>query len=157
MRRKESLGLFITKFVIFIILVSTFITLGTVTLHEFGHSIAARAYSCSSNGIILGMNPYLDVTCPHTANSFVLTISGLLITTLFSVLLFFVSKRIVRYFSVLIFSIGLITSAIDLNYMNAHTFFIVLVNLIGYLTFTGSIIGIVLYYCKEKLKNYFLL
>jgi hypothetical protein len=150
-----SLTIFIIRFVIFITSISIFVTVGTVAIHELGHSIAAQKMGCPYNTIMFqpGHLPNTEVSCFENANITYLLLAGLITTTIFSILIFIAASGIIRYLAAVIFSIGLITATIDLQALSVDSSVIIIMSLISYIVLALSTIKIVMIYFKKENKS----
>jgi hypothetical protein len=141
----------IIKFLLFMVSVSIFVALGTMTIHEMGHVIVSRVYGCTTSQIIFnfGELPYTEVGCIENTNMTFILLAGLISTSIISIVMFFSGRYITRYISGIIFSIGLLASTIDLYFLNQNIIIITIINIIAYLLLVLSIIKISMLYFKE--------
>jgi len=150
----DAFAAFAVKFIVFTFFSIMFFTIGTVSLHELGHSSIAYFHGCSENLIVfqLGELPYSQMECPQENISFIIW-GGLLFTTLFAVIMFFSVRGMFKFYSGVIFSVGLVLSSIDFSFMGGSYFFIILLNLFGFGIFALSITKIALLYIKENIEK----
>jgi hypothetical protein len=152
---KDSLFLKICvgiKFILFIASISFFVAAGTIAIHELGHSLTARYYGCPYSPIIFvpGELPNTEISCLEQGNLSTITFAGLLSTTILSLVLFFTTRKILKYISILIFAIGIIAAAIDLASMEINKVIIFMFNTAAYVLIALSTIKISYLYYKEN-------
>ena len=145
---------FVIKFTFFIALINVFLTLGTLTLHEFGHSLAAAHYGCSHNKITftIGESPYTEIECEENINLTVILFAGIIFTSLLSLILFFSSSGIPKYLACIIFSVGIIAASIDLAFLSINETIIFFFNMVSYLLMALSVTKIALLYFEIEIK-----
>lgn len=144
---------FIIRFIAFIALGSIFLTIGTVGLHEVGHLLFAKIYNCSSETMTLSpQNWFVETYCEeHKAAGVIM--SGLILTTIFSSLIFVLSYGILRYIAGIIFAIGVIASSRDFMALNLHLIPIVLLNTCAYLLLGFCVIKVSLLYFRREFRE----
>jgi hypothetical protein len=130
------------RYFIFIITITNFIFIGTISLHEFGHFAAANFYECESSKIIYeNYLPYTEALCNDTNNQLIFTLSGFFLPLLIAVFLFIIGGIFIRDISLLIIGFNLIVSFKDLKNIGLTDNIIMVIILAGVLSI---VLGIVL-------------
>ncbi len=145
------ISLFFIRFILFIFLGTSFIIMGTITLHEIGHSLAARYYQCPGNTIIFeqGQFPHTKISCHESASMQVIILSGILATSIFSLLLFFSMGGAVKYVGMAIFAVGLVSANRDLTMLSVPQLAMYTINFIGFILVGFCVMKITIAYFKK--------
>lgn len=88
--RKKYYFLDFLRYFIFIIILTNFIFIGTITIHEAGHLLTSRAFDCGFGRIIYeGGLPHTEILCGGDFNALSKVILGGMFLPLFIAILFF--------------------------------------------------------------------
>jgi hypothetical protein len=148
--KDSSLLIIVVKLIFFISAISIFITVGTVGIHELGHSIIAAAYKCTPSTMYsLGQMPFTDIQCVEKINLNFIKLEGLISTTIISIIFFFTLKGKVRYLSLTIFSLGLIVANLDLVSLSIWKVWTIIFTFLAFCLFSLSIIMVSLLYIDK--------
>lgn len=104
------------RYFVFIILLTNFIFVGTVTTHELGHYSLANFFGCSSSRIVLeGSLPHTEILCQNEdpLTRLVPLIGGILIPILIALIFFFVGGKFITEMGLLVMGFNLIISYND--------------------------------------------
>ena len=145
---KLSYIIFISRFIIFMIAFNVFLVIATASLHELGHFLASEHFGCQYQGLsyMSGMHPSMRIACPTDSQISKITLAGIISTSFIALLLYVLRNPLVRYLSMIIFSLGVIIATTDLFYLGLHFLVIIVLNLASYLIFSLAMIKIILIY-----------
>jgi hypothetical protein len=141
---------YIGKFLLFFFLANILVTITAISLHELGHSLAATYYGCS-NVIAFKPIPNTEISCPAKVDLRMITVSGIALTTICSILIFLFAKNIIKYVGLILFSEGIIASSIDMMALSVNYQALIFINIASYILISLSTIMIVLAYFDKKL------
>jgi len=104
------------KHFIFIIVITNFILVGTIGVHELGHLTTAKFANCSDAKIVyeIGGFPHTEVNCEDTTSLFKWTLGGIFAPLIISLLLLFVGGKFIRELALQVIGFNLIISYLDL-------------------------------------------
>jgi hypothetical protein len=125
------------KFGFFVIGLSIFLMLGILGVHELGHSLAAKIFSCS-HATDFGIGyAVTHVVCESSAGSTIIILGGLILTLFISLLMHFLGNDFARRLSYLLISFSMLTAiddfaALDMPKSIVITMVFVSMLLIGY-------------------------
>ena len=140
--KKESSILHFIKYFIFIIVITNFIFIGTIGIHEFGHLGVSKFYDCNYRKIVYEEGvPHTEVLCGDLTNNLWVILGGVLSPILVAAILFLIGGRLIKDLSFLVLGFNLMASyqdIIDLNISQNLSIFVVALGL------TFVIIGIAL-------------
>jgi hypothetical protein len=99
---------------IFIIIITNFIFIGTIGIHELGHFGFSKFYSCEYRKVIYEQD-FLrtDILCRDTPGNFEILLAGILLPIIISAILFFIGRRFSWGIASLILGFDLIASNRD--------------------------------------------
>ncbi|MBW2964497.1 hypothetical protein KY363_03480 [Candidatus Woesearchaeota archaeon] len=103
------------KFGFFVIALSFFMMLGTLGMHELGHSLAAGFLGCehsTSFGISFAIT---HVSCSSDAGATAITLGGFVLTLLVSLMMFFIGNDFTRKMSYMLIAFSLLTAMDDFS------------------------------------------
>jgi hypothetical protein len=103
----------VCKFSFFVIALSVFLMLGTLGVHELGHSISAKALGCShetSFGIGYAVT---HVTCNSAFGSTIITLGGFVLTLIISMLMYFMGNDFAKRMSFLLIAFSILIAIDD--------------------------------------------
>jgi type III secretory pathway component EscU len=114
--KKRSYLLDFLRYFIFIIILTNFIFIGTITVHEVGHLLTSRTLGCEFGKIIYEQGfPHTEILCNDSFNSLTKVIlGGILLPILIAILLYFAGGTFIRELSLLIIGFNLIISYQDI-------------------------------------------
>jgi len=100
---------------VFVILLSVFILISTIGIHEFGHVIAANHYGCEYRTILFeeGTSPYTEIFCPDGKFNKMIILAGPLLPILLASLLIIVGGKFVREMALMILGFNFILTYRD--------------------------------------------
>jgi len=112
---KRSYLLDFLRYFIFIIILTNFIFIGTITVHEVGHLLTSRTFGCEFGKIVYEQGfPHTEILCNDAFNSVTKVIlGGILLPILIAILLYFAGGTFIRELSILIIGFNLILSYQD--------------------------------------------
>jgi hypothetical protein len=111
------------RYFIFIIILTNFIFIGTITVHEVGHLLTSRAFDCGFERIIYeGGLPHTEILCGENFNSlFKVILGGMLLPLAIAILFFFAGGTFIKEVGLLIGGFDLIISYKDLLNLGLST------------------------------------
>ncbi len=102
------------QFFIFIVVLTNFIFIGTISVHELGHLAASQFYDCEYRRIVYEKGiPHTDLLCQNLPNKTFLIIGGVLLPFVAALLLFLAGGKFMKETSLLIVGFNLIASYRD--------------------------------------------
>jgi hypothetical protein len=130
------------RYLVFIIALTSFIFIGTMGIHEFGHFLISKYYGCEQTKIIFEKDfPYTESLCKYTNINNWLLLGGVLIPFLVAIFLFIIGGNFLKEMSLLITGFNLIISNNDLVELGVSDNLILLSIIFGVLfVITGIII-----------------
>ena len=140
------------KFMIFIVSISSFIFISTISVHELGHVMVAKFYECEhTKAVIYGIMgaAHTEIQCSSYYNNTLLTLSGLFSTLAISLIFFLTGGGFTKRLSFLILGFSLLIMYGDLRDLHMSSNIIVAVIFLSLIIVTLS----VLYISRHYLKN----
>ncbi|RMD67989.1 hypothetical protein D6817_00035 [Candidatus Pacearchaeota archaeon] len=115
--REQNYFLLFIRYFIFILVMTNFIFIATIALHELSHSLAAMFYGCESKAVIYSGEayPYSEIICNDLNGKLVIALAGPLVPLLVGIALLFVGGRIVSSLGLLTIGFNLIASTRDFS------------------------------------------
>jgi len=113
--KKESSLLLFIKYFIFIIVLTNFVLISTIGVHELSHVLVSRFYECESKSIFYedGKYPYSEIVCDDLSGKNPIALSGVLIPILVGLILLVIGGNFIKAVSFLIIGFNLIASYKD--------------------------------------------
>lgn len=112
-----------------------FVALAVIGLHEIGHVAVAKYYGCEySKAVIYDVqdSPHAEISCSGPYNDTLLTLGGVLATTLVALLLLLIpSSSLIYALSFFVLGLGLLVSFSDFTYLSAASSFLTLLHLVA--------------------------
>ncbi len=104
------------RYFVFIIILTNFIFIGTITVHEAGHLLSSRAYDCGFDRIIYESGlPHTEILCGDDFASLEnVILGGMLLPLLIAILLFFAGGTFIKEVSLLIAGFNFMISYKDI-------------------------------------------
>lgn len=104
------------KFLIFIISINGFLLVSTIAIHELGHALVAQYYGCEQfKAVIYDISsPHTEIKCGGYYNDAILTLAGIMITSVAGLVFAITGNKYAKGFSFLIFGYGLLIAYSDL-------------------------------------------
>lgn len=108
------------KHFVFIIIMTNFIFIGTVSIHEFGHLAVSSSSNCEGTKIVYELKglPHTEVDCKDSSEKNKWIIGGVLLPFLIAAFLFFSGGKFIRELSFQIIGFNMIISYLDLILLN---------------------------------------
>ena len=115
MYKKRYYVLDFLRYFIFIIILTNFIFIGTITVHEVGHLLTSRAFDCGFDRIVYeGGLPHTEILCGEEFDSlFKVILGGMILPLAIAILLFFAGGTFIKEVGLLIVGFNLIISYKD--------------------------------------------
>ncbi|MCF7910307.1 hypothetical protein K9L16_01390 [Candidatus Pacearchaeota archaeon] len=127
---------------VFIIVITNLVFIGTLGVHEIGHFSVAKIYGCQAEKIVYEEG-YLhtEVLCKDNSNNLFVLLGGILLPFFIAIILFFVGGRFMRDMSFLIIGFNLLASSRDFSDLHLSDNLIIIPLFFGVLfLITGIII-----------------
>lgn len=104
------------KHFVFLIIITNFIFIGTISIHELGHLGMAKVNSCEDTKIIYELNglPHTEFFCPEESKINLWILGGLLLPIIIAIVLALSGGTTVKEFSLQIIGFNLIISYLDI-------------------------------------------
>jgi len=128
LRNHKQQNMFLTKFpespliqflkhIIFIIIITNFIFIGTVAIHEFGHLVASSGSDCRETKIVYELEglPHTQVNCQDTSDKGKWILGGVLLPIIVAAFLFFSGGKFIKELALQIVGFNLTISYLDLK------------------------------------------
>lgn len=135
----ESPVVHFLKHFIFIIIITNFIFIGTVSVHELGHLAASAQSNCEEARIVYELKglPHTEITCADLKNKNFWILSGIALPFVVAAFLFFGGGKFMKEIAVQIIGFNLIISYLDIKSLNisealAVFAFVVGVNIVAF-------------------------
>ncbi len=108
------------KHFVFIIIITNFVFVGTVSVHEFGHLVASSQSGCEEVKIIYELNglPHTEVNCDDINQKNKWTLGGILLPFIVALLLFLSGGKFIKELALQIAGFNLIISYLDIASLN---------------------------------------
>jgi len=141
--KKESYIVLFTKYFVFILVLNSFVLMGVLMGHEFGHIIASNHYGCESRSIFYeqGNAPYTEVLCIDDSSRLQSTAAGFALPLVLVLVLFIVGGKFMREISLVAIGFDLLISYNDFKELGVGEIYNISLSLFGALIL---IIGVVL-------------
>lgn len=109
---KASFFIKFMRFFVFILVLSNFAFISTITLHEFGHFSIANFYKCEYNRIVYEKSLHTEILCDYYSSKY-LSLGGILLPFFAALILLLVGGRFLKDIAFLIIGFDLIASNQD--------------------------------------------
>jgi hypothetical protein len=139
----------IFKFGLFIAGLSLFLMLGTLGVHELGHSLAANMVGCSHETTFGIGTAMTRVTCDSDVASTFITLNGFILTLIISLLMYFLGNNFARRMSFLLLAFSMLVAIDDFSVLSMPHSILVILGLISTLLIIYGITLIVKNYLLE--------
>lgn len=115
-KEPESLLIHFLKHFVFIIIITNFVFIGTISVHEFGHLLASSQSECEESKIVYELEglPHTQIKCEDTSQQNIWIIGGILLPFIIALFLFFSGGKFIKEFSAQIVGFNLILSYLDI-------------------------------------------
>jgi hypothetical protein len=123
-RKEERQSIIFLKYFVFITVISNFIFLGTVGIHELGHLAVSKFYDCDYRQVIYSQGAtYTEALCSNingSANSLIL-VGGFLLAYVIGISLFLIGGKFMKEVALLIIGFNTIISYKDFASLGLST------------------------------------
>ena len=121
----------VIRFSVFVIFLVAFTMVGTLAMHEFGHSLSAHYYGCEYSAVIHqeGNQPHTDISCRDGKIKEEMALAGILLPIAAAIILFLTGEGLFKPWSYLIFSFALIIANKDFAELGISNAVIILVDI----------------------------
>lgn len=105
------------KHFVFIIIITNFVFIGTVSVHEFGHLLSSSKSNCEGSKIVYELQglPHTEVKCTNAADQNSWIVGGILLPLLIAMALFFSGGKFIKEIALQIIGFDLIISFLDIK------------------------------------------
>jgi hypothetical protein len=118
------------RYFVFILVLTNFVFIATIAIHELGHLAVSKFYGCQDVRIVYEREIYTQVSCGSALNNNILLLGGVLLPLLIAAVLFIVDGKFIKDISLLVVGFDLMASHKDLLDMG-FSWNIVLLSLIA--------------------------
>jgi hypothetical protein len=139
----------VLKLGFFVAALSAFLMLGTLGVHELGHSLAAKGFGCfheTSFGIGFAVT---HVMCESGGGTTLITLAGFIMTVLVSALIYFMGNDFAKRMSLLMFAFSMIIATDDFTALGIPNSLFVVIVFVSALLIGYGLVLIVRNYEKE--------
>jgi hypothetical protein len=102
----------------FILSISIFIMLGTLGVHELGHSLAAKSFGCSHTTSFGIGQAVTHITCESASGSTFITLAGFLLTVIISLLIYFMGNDFAKRIAHMMFGFSMLIALDDFTVLS---------------------------------------
>ena len=136
-KSKDSYIVSLLKHFIFLVVLTNFLFIGTLSFHEFGHMGTARILGCSEIKIVYENTgiPYTEILCEDINKTYTI-LGGVLLPLIIAILLFFVGGHFMKESSLMIAGFNLMISYRDFLSLNISQ------NISLFITFCGAALAL---------------
>ena len=101
---------------VFIIVLTNLVFIGTIAIHEFGHFSVAKFYGCEAEKIVYEKGYFhTEVLCKDDSKNFYVFLGGILFPFFLAIFLFFLGGKFMRDISILIAGFNFLSVSRDLS------------------------------------------
>lgn len=113
-KKEDNYFLTFIKHFVFIAIITTFIFIGTIGLHEFGHYTLSKLYDCGERRIIFEDDyAHTEILCTELPNKEILISSAIIFPFLVAIALFIIGGKFIKEMSSIIIGFNFIASYKD--------------------------------------------
>lgn len=111
----ESPIIHFLKHLVFIVILTNFIFIGTISIHEFGHLVASSQSDCEETKIIYELKglPHTEVNCKNTEDKNFWILGGVLLPLIIAIFFLFCGGKFIKELALQIVGFNLIISYLD--------------------------------------------
>jgi hypothetical protein len=113
-KRKRKGVLVFLRFFVFILILTNFVFIATIAIHEFGHLTTARFYECSYSRIVYDQDIHTEFLCNELPNKNIVVLGGVLLPLVIAGFLFILGGKLIKDISLLMIGFNLIAANKDL-------------------------------------------
>jgi len=129
------------KYFIFMIVLTNFVFIGTIGVHELGHFGVSYMYNCEHREIIFNEDfAHTNVLCKDLPNNMLVLLGGVLTPLVLAILMFLLGGSFIRSISPIVFGFGLILSNRDFRELGFSDNLLTLAVFLGFLSLFVGII-----------------
>jgi len=130
------------RYFIFIIILTNFIFIGTITVHEVGHLLTSRTFGCDFGKIVYEQGfPHTEILCEDSFNSFTKVIlGGIFLPLAIAILLYFAGGTFIKEVALLIIGFNFLISyqdVLDMGFSKSLAIFLSIIGIILILVAIG--------------------
>ena len=151
--KKVIFGLNFIRYTLYIMAVTAFTFVATVSVHELGHSLAAYYYGCEHTQITYDLKspPYTEISCASASgtSTFLITLMGLALTLVSSLVFYFAESRFTTKLAALMLGFSLMIFYKDFQDLGASESMETLLLLGSFLVVIIAIVDFSFFYINE--------
>ncbi len=151
--KKAIFGLNFIRYTLYIMAVTAFTFVATVSVHELGHSLAAYYYGCEHTQIIYDLKsaPYTEISCASASgtSTFLITLMGLVFTLVSSLIFYFAESKFTTKLAALMLGFSLMIFYRDFQDIGASESMATLLLLGSFLIVIVAIVEFSFFYINE--------
>ncbi|MBI4438936.1 hypothetical protein HY640_03330 [Candidatus Woesearchaeota archaeon] len=146
------------KYAVFVTSVCMFVFFSTVSIHELGHTIAARMYGCDVKTVIYGgqENPHTEFFCSGRYSDEIVTLAGIAMPIAVAAAFMFTQETLIIKIAYLMMGFNLFISFRDLKELYVSDSAILIIIALSVITVLFSIVRLSIYYLYQQASAYFL-
>lgn len=115
-KKPESPLVHFLKHFLFIIIITNFVFIGTVSIHEFGHLVSSSQSNCEETKIVYELEglPHTKIKCADTSQKNIWILGGILPPFIIALFLFFSGGKFIKELALQMTGFNLIISYLDI-------------------------------------------
>jgi hypothetical protein len=142
----------LARFLVFMVSITAFILISTISLHELGHAFVAQFYGCSQYKAVIYdiVNPHTEIVCSSYYNDLVITLAGLMATIAIALIFMLTGMELTFGISYLMAGFGLMISYGDLLQAGTSINFVVPIMIFSFIMIVIGIVKISTNYLRQQ-------
>src|SRR4030042_277692 len=112
-KRESPFFLVFLRYLVFILVITNFVFIATIVIHEFGHLAVSHFYGCGEGQIVYGKDIHTEILCSEIPDNSPVILGGFLLPFIIAVFLFIIGGRFIKDIALLIAGFDLIASNKD--------------------------------------------
>ena len=148
---KTNSSIIFIRFILYIICLTSFIYISTITIHEMGHALTGNYYGCEKSIAVvfdIHKGSHTELICNNYSNPIALSLSGAALTLLIGLAFLIINDDFTKIISILIFGFSLSVLTQDLLDVGISRNITSIIIFIGYITIVWGVYRLSYYYLK---------
>ncbi len=149
-KRRPPFFLVILRLFVFILILTNFVFIATIAIHEFGHLTVARVYDCSYSKIVYDQDIHTEFLCSEMPSNTIVILGGVLPPFIIALFLFILGGKFIKDISLLMMGFNLLAANQDLLELGLSENFVMLSLILGVLFLISGIVLLIKSRTKEQ-------